>query len=116
MGFEWEVPPEQAFPPLADAAAQQIKVIVYQLMLSYAPRIEAWMKQNAAWMDRTGNARQGLYAEVEAFATQVSLIADHSMDYGFWLETRHAGRYAIIAPAIDHFYPQIVSDLRQILG
>lgn len=116
MSFIWHVPPEQGIGPVHDAAVIRARQIVYQLMLSYKPRIEAWMKQNARWQDRTANARQGLYAEVEEFATSVSLIADHSLWYGWFLETRHAGRYAIIAPAIDHFYPQIVADLRRIFA
>ena len=116
MSFVWHVPPEQGIGPVYDEAVIRARAIAKQVLLSYAPRIETWMKQNARWQDRTGNARQGLYAEVEEFATSVSLIADHSMWYGYILETAHSGRFSIVAPAIDHFYSQIVADLRRIFS
>lgn len=114
MSFEWDESPEDAFVPLYDQAVANAQLAVRDLLLSYAPRIEAWLKQNAGWTDRTSNARQGLYAQVEEFANGASLIADHSMWYGWFLETQHAGRFSIISPAIDHFFPQIVEDLRRL--
>ena len=84
--------------------------------MRYQAEIETWMKTNARWIDRTGNARQSLYAEVTRLTDSVLLAFDHGMDYGFYLELSHAGRYAIIAPALDEFAPRIWRDVKALLS
>lgn len=82
----------------------------------YAPIIEAWMKQNAIWNDITGNARAGLKAEVEQLAEDAVLISlDHTEPYGYWLELKNQGKYAIIQPALHYFAPQVFGMARTVL-
>lgn len=117
MGLQWDVPPEQALGVVYDEYRNRIRMVVEQLLRSYQPRIEAWMKENASWTDRTANARQSLYADVQRLGQDTfDLIMDHGMDYGRFLEFSNAGRYAIIAPAVDVFAPQIFDDLQSILS
>ena len=61
----------------------------------------AWMRENAPWTDRTGNARSGLdaYTEHEAKVHHTIWLFGR-MPYQIWLEIRFAGKYAIIGPAI----------------
>ena len=65
---------------------------------------EADMRKNAPWTDRTGNARSGLKAKPETSHSAGSgtyrIILSHSEHYGLFLETRWAGRYAIIDPTV----------------
>ena len=65
---------------------------------------QADMRKNAPWTDRTGNARAGLKAKPEFEGSTGSrtyrIILSHSMHYGLFLETRWAGRYAIIEPTV----------------
>ena len=61
-----------------------------------APQIEAYMKANASWTDRTGAARNGLGARVESNTNSVAIVLFHSVPYGVWLEVRWGGKYAII--------------------
>lgn len=79
----------------------------------WAPVIEAYAKDNAAWTDRTGNARQSLHAFVEQLSRDsVALYLAHGVEYGKWLELAHAGRYAIILPALQAHYGPIGEMLR----
>jgi hypothetical protein len=62
---------------------------------------EGWMRENAPWRDRTGNARSGLGAEARHVAMKShTLILFGRMPYNIWLESRFQGRYAVIIPAI----------------
>lgn len=111
-GFKWEVTPEEAFTALYDDYTRRIYQAIQALANRYAPEIEAWLKQNKQWVDRTGNATQGLYAEVEATLTEIVIAFDHSVEYGIWLELKHQGQYAIIAPALDYFAPKFWADVQ----
>ena len=116
-GFYWTVPPEQAFPELADAYISAIHRGVMAIAQRRAPEIENWMKDNAPWTDRTANARQTLYTEVTDVTNQmVSLTLSHGVYYGIFLEVNNAGRYAIINPALDHFAPLIWADVQRMLS
>jgi hypothetical protein len=77
-----------------------------------------YAKANAPWTDRTGNARQGLWSNVEGVPRQsVSISIEHGViDYGIWLEILHAGRWAILLPTISYFHPRIMADIRKVLS
>lgn len=115
MSFEWQVTPEQAFTSMFDAYAAQIHQIVYMVCLRRAPEIENWMKQNAPWTDRTGNARQTLHTQVIPAVTEITILLSHSVDYSIYLETKNAGVWGILAPAMDHFLPIIMQDIQDAL-
>lgn len=97
---------------MTDAYAQAVHDAVKALADRYAPEIEAYMKQNAVWTDRTANARQTLYTEVEDVSLQMaSIILSHGVEYGIYLELSNAGEYAIIGPTMDVFAPRIWQDV-----
>lgn len=115
--FRWENTPTDAFTQLFDGYDQYIHNGVKQIADYFAPQIEAWMKQNAPWTDRTGNARQTLHAEVVQVAGEmVAITFDHGMEYGLWLEVSNAGTYAIITPALDHWGPKVFAAVRELLS
>lgn len=108
--------PEIAFSELAEAYATAIHAGVKTLAERYSVEIEAWLKDNAPWTDRTGNARQSLYSEVTDIANQaVIIILGHGVDYGTFLELAHGGNYAVIGPALDYFIPRIWRDVRALV-
>lgn len=114
--LEWSVTPERAFGDLTKAHIAAIRRGVRAIAQRRAPEIEAWMKQNAPWTDRTGNARQTLFAEVEDVGLDmVAIIFGHGVEYGVWLEIAHAGQYAVLAPALDYFGPIIWADVQAML-
>ena len=77
-----------------------------------ADKATEYMKKNAKWKDRTGNARATLAAYTLHYgggdlATRqtydVHEIHLHGgMPYQIWLEIRWAGKYAIIGPAVKY--------------
>ncbi len=116
-GYTWIVAPEQAFGELAVAYSKAIHRGVLAIAQMRAPEIENWMKENAPWTDRTGNARQGLYTEVQDVVQQmVLIILSHGVDYGLFLEVSNGGRYAIVNPAIGHWGPIIWTDVKRMLS
>lgn len=116
MSVQWSVPPQRAFGELADAYVRAIRRGVRTLADRYAPEIEAYMKVEAIWTDRTANARQTLNTQVEEMALDmVNIILAHGVEYGIWLELAHGGNYAIIAPTIDVYGPRIWADVQAML-
>lgn len=114
--IEWQTDPETAFAELGQAYADEITRGVFAICQGYAPEIENWMRANAVWVDRTGNARQSLWSDAEMVTqTTVELVLSHGVDYGKWLELLHAGKYAIIAPALDYFAPKVWADVVRML-
>lgn len=113
----WDNPPADAWTSLADAYVNRIRIEVRNLVDYYAGVMEQWMKINAGWTDRTGNARQTLSAQVEAISRDMmEIILAGGVDYFIWLELANAGRFAIIGPALDYFGPLLWADLRRILS
>lgn len=91
-----------------DEYARRVKYAVVQVMRYWAPVVEAYAKQNASWIDRTGNARQGLRGFVDDLSeTTVTLYLAHSVSYGVYLELAYQARYAIILPTLQTHYEQI---------
>ena len=116
-GFRWERPPEQALSELTEAYVAAIERGVFKIAQGYAPEIENWMKANAPWTDRTGNARQSLYTEVnQVVQSMVELVLSHGVEYGIHLEMRSAGKWGIVDKAIDHFAPILWSEVVRMLS
>lgn len=116
-GIRWDNPPDKAWGELADAYQAAIQKGVKAIAQKWQPEIENWMKLNASWTDRTGNARQSLYTEVETQAKEmVTIILSHGVEYGIYLELKNAGRYAIIGPALDEFAPKVWADVVALLS
>lgn len=74
-----------------------------------AAEMETYAKQNAPWIDRTGNARRTLSGFVAQDGEDTLLvgIAGH-MYYSPNLELHYGGRYAILAPTTDMYAPRIM--------
>lgn len=100
-----------------EAYAQAALDAVRQVADYFAPVMETYAKANAVWTDRTANARQSLHSFVEALADDIiALYLSHGVTYGIYLETKYAGRFAIIWPTIEEHLPQIEAMLKGIFG
>lgn len=78
----------------------------------YEAVAETYARSNAPWTDRTGNARQGLFAQHDSEPmVQHTLTVYGTMDYTFWLEVRWSGKYAIIGPTLLDIAPEMAADL-----
>jgi hypothetical protein len=115
-GFKWDKSPDQVFPDAVDQYMKAVNAGVEAIALKWAPEIQNWMRDNASWTDRTGNARQSLHTEVHNLTSEIALLLAHGVSYGVQLELGFSGRYAIIGPALDEFWGQIWADVKAMMG
>lgn len=78
------------------------------VMAFHSKKAVAYARQNAPWTDRTSNARNGLFSQVERERPVYRIVLAHGVPYGIWLEVRFSGRFAIIRPTIDHQGPLVM--------
>jgi hypothetical protein len=108
MPFQWDKSPEQAFVPGYAAYERQIRWEIRRIAERFAPQIEEWMRQNHPWENVTGQAEAGLHTEIEEVVGQmISVILDHGVEYGVWLEFAHGGKWGIVADAMDYWSAQL---------
>lgn len=109
-GIRWNFSPARLFEWLGDVRRRQIEAGVRRVADRMAKEIEAHMRANAPWRDRTGNARRLLQAEVLDVTGRAALILlTHGVPYGIYLEARG---YAIIGPTLDLYGPRIMQELQ----
>jgi hypothetical protein len=78
-------------------------------------RAMSWMKVNAKWKDRTGNARQTLAVYGLHSDKWHELHLHGGVPYQIWLEVRWSGKYAIIGPAVKYHGLALMNRLRGIV-
>lgn len=78
-------------------------------------KVQDYMRTKAPWTDRTGNARQGLFAKAYKHSGAHGIVAYHTMPYGVWLEVKHDGQFAIITPTIQSEGKRIMKDVGKLL-
>lgn len=89
---------------------------IHAVMEYQGGKAESHMKTSAPWRDRTGNARAGLSHTVMWHDKTHEIRLFHKMRYGIFLETRWAGRFAIILPTIQKFGPDTMRMLQGLFG
>lgn len=94
---------------------EKVDGAIHAVMVYQSGHAVSYMKTNAKWTDRTGNARNGLDSAVlwnPGVSHAIRLF--HRMWYGVFLESRWAGKYAIILPTIQRFGPDTMSMLQHL--
>lgn len=74
-------------------------------------RVIPYMKKNAPWKDRTGNARRTLNAKATLngkIIKGVQIELSHGVWYGYRLETWFNQRYQIIWPTVRALGPELL--------
>ena len=90
---------------------------VHALAQYIGTKMQNESRRNAAWQDRTGNARSGLFSTVvqEVAGKLVIIYLSHgNIYYGKFLELAHGQKYAIVMPTIQANLPvlkQMLDDL-----
>lgn len=98
-------------------ASEKIGAAVLMYSATKAKAIEADMKVNRPWTDRTGMAKMTLNAKVsQPDPTTVRITLAHGVDYGLWLELANEKNYAIIAPTVRKEGPNIVANLGNLMS
>lgn len=82
-----------------------------------AREIEAYMKANHPWQNRTSRAERGLHATVDSYKfgaeslIQMTLAHGDDVWYSIYLEEYMGKRFAIIEPTVKRFGPQLLDDM-----
>lgn len=86
--------------------------MAFEQMQKEAKNIEKYMKANAPWQDRTGNARKGLKTEVEQKGQKITIVLSNTVYYGVYLEQYMEKRFAIIDPTIKAKQGEVMESLK----
>jgi hypothetical protein len=94
----------------------RVRAATMMLADTEAQRLEAYMKLNRPWTDRTNQAKATLNASVsEPGDGIVRITLAHGVDYGIWLEIANEGKYAIVGPTVESQSPQVMKKLDHLL-
>lgn len=100
-----------------DKMSTKLGALVLMYASTKASQLQAKMKINRPWTDRTGMAKALLNAKVsQPNENTIRITLAHGVDYGIWLELAHGKNYAIIAPTIREEGPRIVEDLNNLMS
>ena len=113
--IKWRPGPRALAESLEKVYHSRVIAAVAALVVLFSGKVEAYAKATAPWQDRTGNARQSLFAVTDLAENTISLYLSHGMDYGKWLELCNQGRYAIILPALQAHYGEFMAAVRELL-
>lgn len=96
---------------------KRMDVALLAYIKTNAAKLEAYMKSNAKWQDRTGQARQSLngsgYKEEDNYV--IKLAHGSNVNYGVFLELAHRKKYAIIRPTIQLKSPEVMQGFSGLL-
>lgn len=100
-----------------DKMSIKLGAVILMYAATKASELQAKMKLNRPWTDRTGMAKALLNAKVsQPNENTVRITLTHGVSYGIWLELAHNKNYAIIAPTIREEGPRIVEDLDNLMS
>ena len=112
-GIDWDLGKVQAN---IVGMTPRLEAGLYGVMKMHDGNVQSYARNNAPWTDRTGNARNGLFAEAFQDTKGYGIVLYHTMPYGIFLETRWSGRYAIIAPTIQVYGPRVMQTVNKLLA
>lgn len=100
-----------------DRMGEKLRADVLMYASSKAVELEAKMRINRPWTDRTNMAKDTLNARVsQPDDHTVRITLAHGVEYGIWLELANQKNYAIIGPTIDIEGPRVVSDMENLMA
>lgn len=115
ISFQLKTPPREINNNV-EKYVRQLLDAVQRIAFLYSAGLEAYAKDNAPWTDRSGRARAELYSDVQVGEWFVEIYLSHgpNVDYGVYLELAHAGKDAIIMPALEASFLEILRMLQGI--
>jgi len=118
MTISWTIRPDEAWGGLVEARVTQIESEIVRFAEALTDEIAAYMRAEARWEDRTGDARAGLYADVIHVAQQsVTILMSHgpTIWYSHYLEAVRGGFYGVLPDTVDHYMPVIFREVQRIV-
>jgi hypothetical protein len=144
-GIQWVTPPDGLQKAIKQYGEKALAA-AHATVAHVGAQGQNYMRSNAPWHDRTGNARGGLFFAVDGFgqgsisgevnvrdpsafelntmrgavasgdAKTLILVFGHTMFYGVYLELDHGGAYAIVEPAMEKFIPVLKDALARLFA
>lgn len=100
-----------------DRMSDKLGAMLLMYASTKAVELQAKMKQNRPWTDRTGMAKATLNTKVsQPDDHTIRITLAHGVDYGIWLELAHEKNYAIVGPTVQREGPRVVSDLHDLMA
>lgn len=123
-GIEWISDPVSVWMPRYQAWMNNIILAIDTTLLARQAEIEAWMKANHVWRNRTTLAETNLFAIVVRDALIITMVMGQgsSVYYSRFLERfmqpigAGRGRFSVLGPALDYWGPELLNDIRAILS
>lgn len=95
----------------------RLKYAVQMYASTKANELEALMKANRKWTDRTGMAKARLNASTsEPDENTIRITLAHGVEYGIWLELANEKNFAIIAPTLSQQGPRVIEGLNDLMN
>lgn len=100
-----------------DEFQDRLKYAVQMYASTKANELEALMKANRKWTDRTGMAKARLNASIsEPDENTIRITLAHGVEYGIWLELANEKNFAIIAPTLSQQGPRVIEGLNDLMN
>lgn len=138
-GFHWVTPPQAQLIPNIEKYGRDVLIAVQAVANYWGQKNQDDARVKAAWTDRTGNARGGIFFAVDGFGltpitgtvtVESGLMSDvaiesgdentliialgHTVFYGKFLELSNGGHYAIIMSTIEANLPSLEQALQDL--
>ena len=98
------------------ALGPKFNVACFMYAATEAMRLEAYMKLNRPWTDRTNMAKAMLNSRVsQPGSNTIRITLAHGVDYGIWLELAHGKNWAIVKPTLDKQGPRVFKGMQGLL-
>lgn len=97
------------------AVEKKIRTAIGVYADTAAKKMEAEAKNNAPWIDRTGNARNSIQGNFGWKGNQAIITLSGNMDYSVYLELAHEKRYAILKPTIERNAPEVLRGYQRLV-
>lgn len=99
-----------------DAFGRDVRAALGAYAVRAAADMEQYAKENRPWTDRTGNARRTLEGVFSSSSSpspspsgdSITVGVEGHMPYSPILELGYGGRFAILAPTVRHFAPDLL--------
>lgn len=97
--------------------SQKFGAAVLMYANTKAVQLEASMKRNRPWTDRTGMAKATLRTVVtQPDQNTIRITLAHGVSYGIWLELAHEKKWAIVNPTLEKEAPNVVDGLQDLMS
>lgn len=115
--MSWAVPLDKYVLPMLKGLPEDLQAYIADELDDITDEIESWMRENAPWEDRTGDARASLKAEVEVAMTHIvrMKMGYENIPYSQYLESMQGGRFSILIPTMDYWFPILVERVQRSL-